>query len=192
MNDYSRRAFVTRLVTGAGAAIALSALPDFAAAHEHAAKQVKSGEGKFAFFSADEAVQMEALCEQIIPSDHEGPGAREAGVIYFIDYVLSKTEPHLQPVFRKGLKQVAADSAPKSFADLAPEQQIAIMKKYESTEEFMTLRAYTIVGFLADPKYGGNRDELGWKYIGFENPGMFEPPFGYYDAEFLSKRKEGK
>jgi gluconate 2-dehydrogenase gamma chain len=192
MNDYSRRAFVTRFVTGAGAAIALSALPDLAAAHQHAAHQVKGGERKFAFFTADEAAQMEAFCERIIPSDEQGPGAREAGVIYFIDYVLSNTEPHLQPVFRQGLKQLAADSAPKSFAELGPEQQISIMKKCESTEEFKTLRAYTIIGFLGDPKYGSNRDEVGWKYIGFENPGMFEPPFGYYDAELLAKEKEGQ
>ena len=66
------------------------------------------------------------------------------------------------------------------------------MKKHEASDEFKTLRAYTIIGFLGDPKYGGNRDEIGWKYIGFENAGMFSPPFGYYDAELLSNKKEGE
>jgi gluconate 2-dehydrogenase gamma chain len=191
MSDYSRRAFVARVLSGAGASIALSALPNFAAAHEHAAAQVKSGEHKFAFFTAEEATEMEAVCEQIIPSD-DGPGAREAGSIYFIDYAVTQTEPHLQSIFRQGLKQFAAASAPKAFSELRNEQQIATMKKLESTEFFKTARALTIIGFLGDPKHHGNRDEIGWKYIGFENPGMFEPPFGYYDAELLSRKKEGE
>jgi gluconate 2-dehydrogenase gamma chain len=192
MSDYSRRAFMARVLTGTGAAVALSALPDFAAALEHAATQVKSAERKFTFFTPNEAMQMEAVCEQIIPSDSDGPGAHEAGAIYFIDYALTQTEPHLQPIFRDGLKQLAAASGPKSFSDLTSEQQIAVLKTIESTEFFKTARNYTIIGFLGDPKHRGNQDELGWKYIGFENPGMFEPPFGYYDAELLSGKKDGK
>jgi gluconate 2-dehydrogenase gamma chain len=191
MKEVSRRGFVAQFLTGAGAAVALSALPDFAAAHEHAAAQTKSGERKFTFFTAEEANQMEAMCEQIIPSD-DGPGAREAGAVYFIDYALTQTEPHLQPTFREGLKQLAAASAPQGVGRLTSEQQIAELKKIESTEFFKRAREYTIIGFLGDPKHYGNKDEVGWKYIGFENPGMFSPPFGYYDAELLSGKKDGK
>ena len=82
----------------------------------------------------------------------------------------------MQPKFREGLKQLAADAAPKKFAELKSEQQIAIMKKHEASDEFKTLRAYTIIGFLGDPKYGGNRDEIGWKYIGFEMRECFRHP----------------
>jgi gluconate 2-dehydrogenase gamma chain len=191
MNDNSRRAFVSRLLTGAGAAVAWSALPHFAAAHEHAAAQVKTGERKFACFTSEEAIQMEAICEQIIPSD-DGPGAREAGAIYFIDYALSQTEPYLQPLFRDGLKQLAEASAPQTFSALTAEQQFVVLKKLESTEFFRKAREYTINGFLGDPKRKGNRQEVGWKYIGFENPGMFSPPFGYYDAELLSGKKQSE
>ena len=94
MDEDSRRAFLSRLLAGTGAAMALGALPDFCLAHEHAAAQLHAGENNFAFFTPEEARQMEAVCEQIIPSD-DGPGAREAGAIYFIDYALSQTEPHL-------------------------------------------------------------------------------------------------
>src|SRR4051812_48182788 len=180
MKDISRRGFVGHLLAGAGATLALSALPDFAAAHEHAAAQLKSKSvtRKLEFFTPAEAADLDAFCAQIIPSDSEGPGAREAGSLYFIDYVVTHTEPHLQNLFRDGLKQLAADSAPQAFAALSSEQQIAIMKKYEGTKTFKTARAYTKIGFLGDPKYGGNRDQVGWKYIGFENTGMFSPPFG--------------
>jgi gluconate 2-dehydrogenase gamma chain len=39
------------------------------------------------------------------------------------------------------------------------------------------------MGFLADPSYGGNRGQVGWKLIGFEPKPAWKPPFGYYDAE---------
>jgi gluconate 2-dehydrogenase gamma chain len=189
MNENSRRAFLSRLLAGTGAAMAIGALPDFSLAHDHAAAQLHAGENKFAFFSPDEARQMEAVCERIIPSD-DGPGAREAGAIYFIDYALSQTEPHLQPVFRAGLKELGAACTPDKFNELGAPQQIALLKKLEPTEFFARARQYTILGFLGNPVRHGNREQVGWKYIGFENSGMFTHPFGYYDAEYLSENKK--
>jgi gluconate 2-dehydrogenase gamma chain len=179
------------LLAGTGAVMALGALPDFSLAHQHAVAQLRAGENKFVFFTPEEARQMEAVCEQIIPSD-DGPGAREAGAIYFIDYALSQTEPHLQPVFRNGLKELAAACAPDKFNELGPLQQIATLKKLEQTDFFAWARQYTILGFLGDPSRHGNRDQVGWKYIGFENPGMFTHPFGYYDAEYLAEKKRNQ
>jgi hypothetical protein len=34
------------------------------------------------------------------------------------------------------------------------------------------------------PAYGGNRDGVGWKLIGFEDEHVFHPPFGYYDRDY--------
>lgn len=121
---------------------------------------------------------------------NDGPGAREAGAIHFIDYALSQTEPHLQPDFRAGLKELAAACAPDKFNELGAPQQIAVLKKLESTEFFTRALQYTILGFLGNPVRHGNREQVGWKYIGFENPGMFTHPFGFYDAEYLSEKKK--
>ncbi len=191
MDQYSRRIFLTRLMTGTSAALALSALPDLAAAHDHVAKS-KNTERKFTSFSPEEAKELEAVCERIIPSDEEGPGASEAGAVFFIDYVLTHFQPELQPQFRKALTEYAKEASPKLFSELTADQQIAILKKYEKTDEFELIRSYTVFGFVGDPSYGGNRDDMGWKYIGFENPGMFFPPFGYYDAELTAAKKEGQ
>ena len=191
MNEESRRAFLSRLLAGTGAVVAFGALPDFSLAYDHAAAQVNGGENKLVFFTPEEAQQMEAVCEQIIPSD-DGPGAREAGAIYFIDYALSETEPHLQPIFRSGLKELAAACAPGKFNELGTSQQIVVLNKLEQTDFFARARQYTILGFLGDPARHGNRDQVGWKYIGFEKAGMFTHPFGYYDAEFLSEKKRSQ
>jgi len=109
-----------------------------------------------------EADRIAALASVIIPSD-EGPGAREAGVVYFIDALLATAPEPDRAVYRTGL---ATKQAPK-----------------EGEPFFETIRTHTITGFLSDPKYGGNANETGWRLIGFENKMGFTPPFGHYDAE---------
>ena len=46
------------------------------------------GDAKLSFLSAAEAADIEAVAAQIIPTD-DSPGAREAGVVYFIDRALA-------------------------------------------------------------------------------------------------------
>jgi gluconate 2-dehydrogenase gamma chain len=68
----------------------------------------------------------------------------------------------------------------KTFAELGAKAQDEVLhaledKKIElphaSAEAFFTmLLQNTIEGFLADPLYGGNRDFIGWKLIGFPGP----------------------
>ena len=40
------------------------------------------------------------------------------------------------------------------------------------------------MGFLANPEYGGNYEQAGWKHIGFEDRFFFTPPFGFYDRDY--------
>jgi gluconate 2-dehydrogenase gamma chain len=70
-----------------------------------------------------------------------------------------------------------------SIAALASEQQIQLIKAIETIDFFELLRTHTLYGFLGNPSYGGNRDRIGWKLIGFENRMAYQPPFGYYDAQ---------
>jgi gluconate 2-dehydrogenase gamma chain len=184
--------FLGNLAAYGGTAVLLGGLPDFSAAHEHAAAQAHGAPQNsqtFTFFTSEEAALMAAVCEEIIPSD-DGPGAKEAGAVFFIDYALHETEPELQPLFRSGLKSLAEAAAPAKFAHLPAAEKISLLKNVESTEFFQRAREYTIIGFLGDPKHHGNRGKVGWKYIGFDSGGMFAPPFGYYDAELLRGAKE--
>jgi len=137
---------------------------ELAALDQHA--HPASGEHKLQFLDAATAAEIEALAEQIIPSDETGPGAKEAGVIYFIDRALLIANEEQRAIYRDGL--LAARGA-KSVAEI------------EHTKFFEILRRHVIIGFLADPAWGGNRDKIGWKVIGFDDRGAFQPPFGYYD-----------
>src|SRR6267378_8133757 len=85
MNEnLSRRNFLSR-GSAAVSAVWLSAhWPSIVAAAEHAHQAAKSSSPrKFQFFTPEEAVEIDAISARIIPSD-ETPGAREAGVVYFI------------------------------------------------------------------------------------------------------------
>jgi gluconate 2-dehydrogenase gamma chain len=56
--------------------------------NENQQSQINEGRG-FLTLNADEQPLVEALAETIFPSDSNGPGAKEAGVIYFIDNMLA-------------------------------------------------------------------------------------------------------
>ena len=65
----------------------------------------------------------------------------------------------------------------KVFAQLTPEQQTKILSQLESGNLALTnvpgqvffkqLLTNTKEGFFADPIYGGNKDMVGWKMLGF-------------------------
>ena len=128
------------------------------------------------FFTAEQAREVEAISAQILPADELGPGAREAGVVAFIDLVLPSFERERQAVYRDGLKELGA------FASLDSARQIEKLKAIEKTPFFETVREHTIAGFFSHPKYGGNREGAGFKLLNFEDRHMFESPFGYYDG----------
>ena len=66
-----------------------------------AAQQARSG-GGFAYLSREDAADIEAMAAEIIPTD-DLPGAREAGVIWFIDGALAGYHRDQQTLYREGL-----------------------------------------------------------------------------------------
>lgn len=196
-----------------------SITPDLIAqAHAHArAASTSEGKDNLLFLTKPEAADFEAFSAQIIPSD-ESPGAREAGAVYFADYVLSTINQDQQKDFRDALAllRVAATEAQPgvpSFAALPGDKQIAVMKAMEKpaegnawtpasgasstppapaeagrrAEAFGNLRAMVLVGTFSDPSLHGNRNQIGWKLIGFNDQAYWAPPFGYYDAHAEDK-----
>lgn len=184
----SRRQFVCNSVSGISSAWLALRWPAILAAQQHAQHAAESSQPpKFEFFSPEQAVEVEAIAAQIIPTDDQ-PGAREARVIFFIDRVLVTLERDKQPAYRQGLKEVeqkTRDMFPgsKAFSSLNSEQQIQLLSAIEKSQFFELVRFHTIAGFLANPEYGGNYNQAGWKLIGFEREMRFQPPFGFYDAE---------
>jgi gluconate 2-dehydrogenase gamma chain len=182
-----RRSFLTNYAAGLGSAWLASRWTGVLDAQEHVQQAVKSGlPAKLQFFSADQAAEVDAVTAQIIPSDGT-PGAREAHSIHFIDRALGTFDRDKQAVYTQGLKDLEAKTremfpGKDKFSSLTSAQQIQLLTSIERTPFFALIRLHTVVGFVANPEYGGNDNKVGWNLLGFEDKFDYRPPFGYYDG----------
>jgi gluconate 2-dehydrogenase gamma chain len=131
-------------------------------------------EGLWRSFTNEEARTVDAICEQLIPADRD-PGARDAGVVNYIDIQLAKRLRKHRPAYRKGLAAVDAASRAKfgkDFAETTPDQQVEVLKDMEDTnrEFFELILTHTRQGFYGDPRHGGNRNMASWKMLGLPFP----------------------
>ena len=132
-----------------------------------------------------EARTAAAIFERLFPADENGPGAVEIGVLTYVDLALSGAYRDQAEAFRLGL--AALDHAARErhgtlFADCDPIGQDAMISALEhgtlrdlrapSPQDFFKLLLdYLQEGLFADPAYGGNRDKLGWRFLG--HPGVW-------------------
>jgi len=126
-----------------------------------------------------------ALFERMFPADDNGPGAAGIGVVTYVDRALAGVYRHEAETYRLGL--AALDRAARErfgslFADCEPGQQDDLVAGLEGgtlpnfvappqQEFFAMLRDHVREGLFSDPVHGGNRDKLGWKFLG--HPGVW-------------------
>lgn len=193
----SRRSFLVNSVAGINAAWIAANYHDILSAQEHAKQAVQGDKPpKLAFFTEAQAVEMEAMAAQIIPTD-DTPGAREARCLYFIDRALSTFSQASKPLYTQGLLDLQAKTQqlyPNAgkFSALTAEQQIKVLTEIEKTPFFNSVRTHTIIGFLARPVHGGNHDKVGWEVIAYDGSLNHKAPFGFYDAAALAANRGGK
>jgi gluconate 2-dehydrogenase gamma chain len=152
-----------------------------------AAQQVQSAGGELKTFTRPQADVVEAMTSRLLPSVDGRPGAREAGVLYFVDRALATFNAGQKKQYLDGIADLNRRAARKmkrtaGFAALMPEHQDEILKAIEKSGFFQAVRFDTICGTFALPVWGGNRDHTGWRLIGLTHQPAFQPPFGYYDA----------
>jgi gluconate 2-dehydrogenase gamma chain len=189
-HDSSRRSLLHAFATVIAAAASPLGWTQIAQASEHAHTAGQSGTngGTITFLSAAEAADIEAVAAQIIPTD-DSPGAREAGVVYFIDRALATFLSQLAADYRRQLDDFRTSyreryPSANSFASLTSQQQLEHLRRTDQTPFFATTHLLTMLGMFTLPSYGGNRDGAGWKLIGFQDAHVFYPPFGYYDRGY--------
>lgn len=147
----------------------------FACGHVgNAALQIRPAVYHPQFFTTEEYAVVERLVEIIIPSD-ETPGAKEAGVAEFVDFMVA-SDPEPQYPFRAGLAWLNAHAEQtngKRFVELTPEQQTSLLEPLgfkdkarpgvESGVHFFSLiREFTVTGFYTS--------EIGFKAL--DNPAL--------------------
>jgi hypothetical protein len=172
-----QRREVLRILGTAAAAAHFPGFSKWAFACGHvgnARMQVTPAEYHPQFFTAPEYAMVERLVEIIIPNDGT-PGAKEAGVAEFVDFMV-ENDPEVQYGFRTGLTWLnvfAEQTRGKRFVELAPEQQTSLLEplgfkdKAQPGQEdgrhfFRLIREYTVTGFYTS--------EIGFKAL--DNPAL--------------------
>lgn len=190
----SRRDFLTRSGQALGGAWLFSNLALVRKAAARAAEADRRQDA-FVFLGADEARDLEAVAEQIMPAT-DTPGARDVGVIRFMDQALDSFAGEMVGPVRGGLEDLngrvrRAHSDVERFSELGFAEQTALLEEIEDGPFFQTVRYLTVVGMFSLPRYGGNRDEKGWEVLGFDERPVWQPPFGYYDERYRRERDSG-
>ena len=174
--DLQRRE-VLRIMTLAAAAAPFPGFSRWAFAlgqESRGVEQIRPAQYKPQFFSNSEYAVVERLTELIIPTD-DTPGAKEAGVAEFIDFMISRDREQQYP-FRTGLSWLNAHSErllSKPFLALSGKEQISILeplaykaKNREGEEDgrefFRRMKEMTVMGFYTT--------EIGYKEL--DNPAL--------------------
>lgn len=113
------------------------------------------------------------LCEIIIPSDADSPGAIECGVPWYIDTVLLYADGQRQNVWHSGLKSidaVANQLGGNTFLGCSPPDRLQVLQHLSRNEEFpetpeekffCELKALTVQAFCLSDL--GMRDYLHYR-----------------------------
>jgi gluconate 2-dehydrogenase gamma chain len=185
------------LLRGAGIAAAAAAVvptdllvPDVTAAVADAVQNPVAGAAvreALETLTAQEADLLDLMVARLIPSDANGPGAREARAVRYIDRALGGALAGSRDAYRSGLAafdRYCRMSRGKAFAELTPIEQDSVLIDVEtgaatgagagfagSSAQFFTMvLTHMRQGTFGDPYYGGNANFVGWDLLGY--PGV--------------------
>lgn len=170
-NKLNRRHFVQLAALGAGS---ICLLPS-----------CKRSTSQWRFFTNSEALLIDAIAEQIIPTD-KWPGGRESGVTNYIDKQLVGPFARFQLKYRNGLaaiQETCETRHQKKFEDLAWEEQTFFLEQMEAgtmkepvwaqgfdKDFFKMVRDHSMQSYYGSPVHGGNRNKISYKMIGLDYP----------------------
>jgi len=172
--------------------------------------------GAVTFLNTHEAETINALAGLIIPGTEEDPGAQEAGAVIYIDRALAGPYGKLQRLYRAGLAALdesCVQRQGRTFVELDEGEQNSVLEQLagsgldsavgaERAESdgadrpdlgflpyfFAVVRQHVVEGTFGDPVYGGNRNAVGWRLVGFPGAhwGYGEDQMDYgFDASAL-------
>ena len=137
------------------------------------------------FLSEPESKLLDALVEQIIPTD-EWPGGKDAGCTNFIDKQLVGPYARHQEIYRKGLNAIQETCKvkfQKQFEELPWDEQTRFLEAMEAgklggdlwkkkfdVQFFGFIRNHSMQGFYGSPRHGGNKNNISYKMIKLDYP----------------------
>jgi len=143
--------------------------------------------------SETELQTLAGIAERIFPKT-DTPGALECGAVDYMNISLAGDYAHYLSLYRHGLRAVDRHGRQRfgaTFSALDTVQQDLVLADFEANNvadfkkaaEFLeTVRYHILEGVFCEPRYGGNKDMIGWRLVNF--PGQ---QFGYPDP-YINKQ----
>jgi len=134
----------------------------------------KASAGSTIPFTEEQRAVLAAAVDRILP------GAADAGIpVYLAFWLCQKAFEGLGRYIAAGLgylDKMSLKQFKKRFVECPPGRQDEVLqqvadgelrlRRFDGRLFFQKLMELTLEGYLSDPKYGGNRDRVGWKFIG--------------------------
>ena len=159
-------------------AAALAGLP-------YALRKDLTRETLFVLFSAQQGQAVSAVQEHLFPHGPHSPGAADVHATAYLEWAI--TAPGLDPDTRNTivngvgrLQDASLGRFDVLFGDLSFDQREQLLRyladKTRWGRAWLSLMLYYLLeALLSDPVYGGNPDEIGWRWLEHQ-PGFPRPP----------------
>ena len=170
--NLTRRRFIALSVMGAGGMCLLT-------------KCANPTLSRWRFLTEEESILLDALVEQIIPTD-EWQGGRDAGITNFIDKQLVGPYSRFQQTYRKGLlalRKTCKDKFQKQFEELQWDDQTRLLETMEvgkmgggnwenglDWQFFGLLKDHSMQGYYGSSRHGGNKNNESYKMLKLDYP----------------------
>jgi len=173
-----RRTFLIRGGAAVATAAALAGLP-------YALRKDLTRETSFVLFSAQQRQAVSAVQEHLFPHAHDSPGAADVNATAYLEWAI--TAPGLDPDTRNTivngvgrLQDASLGRFDVLFGNLNFDQREQLLRYLADKTRWgrawlSLLLFYLFEALLSDPVYGGNPDEIGWRWLEHQ-PGFPRPP----------------
>jgi gluconate 2-dehydrogenase gamma chain len=134
-------------------------------------------------FNKSQDIILQALQEHLFPKSYDSPGANDINALHYLHFVL--TDPDIDEDNKNllisgidWLEEECHTTYNKSFINLSSQERDQIFRIIEDSNwgyRWLSLNLiYIFEALLSDPIYGGNPNEIGWRWLdhapGFPRP----------------------
>ncbi len=178
VSGLDRRTFLLRGGAALATVSALAALP-------YALRKELTRETSFALFSHLQHQTVSTVQEHLFPKGPDSPGAADINAAAYLEWAITTpgTDPDTRNTIVNGvgrLQDASRERFDVLFVDLDDEQSEQLLRyladKTRWGRAWLSLMLYYIFeALLSDPVYGGNPNEIGWRWLQHQ-PGFPRPP----------------
>lgn len=124
--------------------------------------------------AADHWAVLDRVQDHLFPSEDEAPGAREINALRYLQWVVSdkgidEEERHFILRGVDWLDDLAWERHDTAFLALSSDQQDELLRQVARSDKgenwLATLLLYIMEALLTAPVYGGNPDQIGWRWL---------------------------